>query len=373
MKKLTSYITREQIAPFFISFLFFTFILMLNRIFVLTDLIINKKVEILLVVKLFLLMLPVTMSLTIPMAVLISVIMALGRLSADSEIIALRACGISLFRIIKPVIIYGFIIFILMIIFQETVLVYSNKNYNRIFLQILKSSPAAMIEEGIFTDLGDKTIWIEKINRENGRLKNIMLYKRNSGNSWDVIKSEYGEWKRNKDGSKTLNLFRGSIFSSDIDRDSFSIIDFSKGNAEILLTGSKIDFNEKKELINPSEMNSRELYSALCFAGKTIKNQRDISLFWVEFFKKHAIPFSCFVFVIIGAPIGISNRRSARGIGFGISIIVFFAYYIFFMTGQSLAIKGNISPFIGVWTANIVLLIAGIIIILLKEKVKFDL
>ena len=82
------------------------------------------------------------------------------------------------------------------------------------------------------------------------------------------------------------------------------------------------------------------------------------------------MPFSCFVFAVIGAPIGIFSRRSGSGIGFGLSIIVFFVYYAFFMSGQYLAIKGEIHPFISVWGSNFLLLIAGIVMIIYKEKVK---
>ena len=158
MKKITSYIAREQLYPFFTGFLFFTFILMLNRLFMLADLVINKKVETLLVLKLFLNMLPITMLITIPMSVLISAVLALARMSGDSEIIALRTAGVSVYRIVRPVIITGSIIFIVMLIFSETFYVYSNRNYNNLFLQILKSSPSAVIEDGIFTELGDTTV-----------------------------------------------------------------------------------------------------------------------------------------------------------------------------------------------------------------------
>jgi len=175
MRILSRYIFKEQVSPFFTGLFFFTFILILNKLFILADLIINKNLDPFIVLKLFLLMLPATISLTIPMSVLISAIMALSRLSSDFEIVALRSNGISTKKIIKPVIISGAAVFILLLIFTETLLIYSNKNYNKIYIEILKSSPASVLEEGIFTDLGDKTIWIEKINEKNSEMKNIIL------------------------------------------------------------------------------------------------------------------------------------------------------------------------------------------------------
>jgi LPS export ABC transporter permease LptF len=369
MKKITKYIAKEQLYPFLTGFIFFTFILMLQQFFSLADLLINKDVKIFLVLKLFLIMLPITMSLTIPMSVLFSSIMALARLSGDSEITALRASGISIYRIIKPVVISGFLIFIFMLVFNETVLVYSHKNYNKIFMEILKSNPVAMLEDGIFTSIGDKTIWVEKINKKIGRLNNIMIYNKNANDGWDIINAKYGNLKQNEDGSKTLKLNSGKYFSSELTSNSLSIIDFTNGNLELLLSESKIEYNVADKT-NPSEMNSIELYRMLKSGEKNKSNinDRDIILFWIKLFEKTSIPFSCLAFVFIGAPVGISYRRSARGIGFGISLIIFFIYYISSMLGQSFALKGAISPFLGVWYPNFIILAAGIILIFIKEK-----
>lgn len=366
MKRITTFIAKEQLYPFLTGFIFFTFILLLQQLFSLADLIINQNAKTILVIKLFFMMLPITMSLTVPMSLLFSSITALGRLSGDSEIVALRAAGISIYKIIKPIILSGVAVFILMTIFNETILVYCNKNYNRILMEILKSTPTAMLEDGIFTGMGDKTIWVEKINKRNGKLNNIMIYNKNDSSGWDIIKAKTGRLKQNEDGSKTLKLTSGKLFSSKLASNSFSVVDFSQGTAEIMLTESKIEFNTKDKT-NPSELSSMELYRMLK-SGKSFKNERDNAFYWVELFKKFSTPFSCLVFVVVGAPVGISYRRNARGIGFGISIVIFFAYYILSMLGQSLAIKGIINPFIGVWYPNFILLIAGIILVLLKEK-----
>jgi LPS export ABC transporter permease LptF len=366
MNKLSKYIIKEQLSPFLTGFLFFTFILMLQQIFTLADYIINKNISGLLVLKLFFSMLPISMNLTIPMSVLFSSIMALGRLSGDSEIVALRSAGISIYRIIKPVIYGGFVVFILMTIFNETLLVYCNKNYNKLFLEILKSNPVSLLEDGIFTGIGDKTIWIKKINKKNGKLNDIILLNKNEKSGWDVIKAGHGSLKQNEDGSKTLKLISGKMFSGKPETNSFSIVDFSNGTAELLLSEGKIEYSASDN-INPAEMNTLELYHSLKSGIK--KNKREIAICRVELYKKLSMPFSCLVFVIIGAPVGISYRRSAKGIGFGISIIILFFYYICLMFGQSLAIRGVVEPFIGVWYPNFILFAAGIVLTTLKEKV----
>ncbi|HPI23105.1 MAG TPA: LptF/LptG family permease, partial [Spirochaetota bacterium] len=226
---ITRYIIREQVPALVIGLLFFTFIMMLNRIFTIADLIINRRVDGWLVFKLFLYMLPITISFTVPMSVLISAVMALSRLSADSEITALRACGVSVYRIIKPVLVSGFVVFLMVLAFNETLFVYSNRTYNQLFVQILRWSPTSVLEPKMFTTVGDKTIWVGQIEREVERLGDIMIYNRNPAGGWDIIRAQEGLWKQNADGSKSLIMYRGKIFSSDFDKATFSYLDFSNG------------------------------------------------------------------------------------------------------------------------------------------------
>jgi lipopolysaccharide export system permease protein len=367
---LTRYILKEQLYPIITGIFFFTFVLLLNRLFLLADLIINKKVETLLVIKLFLLILPSTLSLTIPMSVLISVIVAMSRLSSDLEIVALRSSGISVLQIVRPLLLSGFFIFIVMIIFNEFLVVWCNRGYNRIFVQILKSSPVSILEDRIFTTIGNRTIWVEEIDRESGSMRNIVLYSRNQSDGWDVVRARRGTWKQNIDGSKTLHLYKGRLFSNENKKNSFSYVDFSKGSLDIMMTESKIAYSDERGKINPNELNSIQLFRTIGSLKRSYREDRDVALFWIEFFKKHSIPFSCFVFSLIGAPIGIFSRRGGMGIGFGLSIIIFFIYYIFFMSGQSLAIRGRLHPFFGVWNANIIMMILGVLLIVFKEKLE---
>jgi LPS export ABC transporter permease LptF len=370
MSILTRYILKEQLYPIITGVLFFTFVLLLNKLFLLADLIINKRIDTLLVMKLFLFILPSTLSLTIPMSVLISVIMAMSRLSSDFEIVALRSSGISVLQIVRPLLLSGFFIFIMMMIFNESLVVYCNRGYNRVFIQILKSSPASILEDRIFTTIGDRTIWVEEIDRESGSMRNIVLYSRNQSDGWDVVRAQRGVWKQNVDGSKTLLLYKGRLFSNELKKDSFSYVDFSKGSLEIMMTESKIAYNEEGGRVNPNELNSFQLFKTLGSLKRSYREDRDVALFWIEFFKKHSIPFSCFVFSLIGAPIGIFSRRGGMSVGFGLSMIIFFIYYIFFMTGQSLSIRGRLHPFIGVWNANIILMILGVLLVVFKEKLE---
>jgi len=141
MKIITKYTIREQIAPFFIGLTFFTFIFILQKIFRIASLLIVKKVPFFIVIKLFLFAIPFTMAITVPMAMLVAVIMSLGRFSSDSEITTITASGIPLMKIFRTYIITGFFISIALMLFNDTVLVYSNIHFKKIYKEIIKLNP----------------------------------------------------------------------------------------------------------------------------------------------------------------------------------------------------------------------------------------
>src|SRR6185295_105196 len=101
------YIWKELIAPFFLGMIIGTFLLLIDRIFDMMDLIINKGVPVHLVTLLFLYLLPSILVLTIPIGVLFAILVAFGRLSSDMEIVALKACGVSPLRLLWPVLAFG--------------------------------------------------------------------------------------------------------------------------------------------------------------------------------------------------------------------------------------------------------------------------
>ena len=103
-------------------------------------------------------------------------------------------------------------------------------------------------------------------------------------------------------------------------------------------------------------------------------NKRSINRFWVEIHKKYSIPFACIVFVLIGAPLGTMTRKGGFGVAAGISLIFFLVYWAFLIGGEKLADRGLLSPFWGMWSANIFLGILGVYFVIksAKERITLD-
>src|SRR3989338_5679078 len=126
MKILRNYFLNEFIGPLFLALGVLTFVMILGNLVKIADLVINKGVNIFSVSKLLLLMIPYLLTYTLPIAALTAVLLSLGRLSSDNEIVALRASGVNLFSLILPLLIVGIILSLILVIFNDRVIPYAH-------------------------------------------------------------------------------------------------------------------------------------------------------------------------------------------------------------------------------------------------------
>ncbi|MFH1761439.1 MAG: LptF/LptG family permease [bacterium] len=176
------YILREHLAPFIYSFLVITFILIMDFITQLLKLVMDKGLKLPVVLELFLLNLAWILALSIPMAVLVACLMAFGRLSQDNEIIAIKASGISFYKIIMPVFFAAFILCILMIYFNNYILPVANHRAANLYADISRVKPLAFMDEGmLIDDFPGYKILIKKMDVKTGMMYDIKIYEDEKG------------------------------------------------------------------------------------------------------------------------------------------------------------------------------------------------
>src|SRR5712691_8479744 len=139
MKILTRYILREMVGPTALGFLFYTSIILMQKLFDLAGMIIRRSLSAVVVGKLLLLSLPHIVVLTVPMSLLFGILIAIGRMSADSEIIAMRALGISTRTIYRPVFIFSAVVFVLNLYLINVVMPRGNSQYQSLWAELLTS------------------------------------------------------------------------------------------------------------------------------------------------------------------------------------------------------------------------------------------
>jgi len=175
MKIIRSYILRECIGPFILSLVILTCVFLLGNLIQLTNLVINKGVPLATIGHVFVLMIPVLLGYTIPIACLIGIILAFSRFSSDNEIIALRAGGVHLGRLLIPLLILGIIVSLFSIILNERIIPYAHHEQRKALKNLGSKNPAALLEAGLFINAFDNQIlFIHKI--DGNKLYNITIY-----------------------------------------------------------------------------------------------------------------------------------------------------------------------------------------------------
>ena len=150
MRILKSYVLKELILPFFLSFVVFTFILLMGNLFKIVDLVIRKGVDISSILSVLACLIPYVMSFTIPMSLLTGTLLSFGRLSSDNEIMAMKTHGVSLYRVISPVVLIGVLLSLVSLIFNDKVLPVAYANSKKIVVEIGVRNPTAYLEPGSF-------------------------------------------------------------------------------------------------------------------------------------------------------------------------------------------------------------------------------
>ena len=393
MKILTRYILREMIGPTSLGFAFYTSLIVMREVFDLAGMIIRRSLSGAVVGKILLLSLPHIVVLTVPMSLLFGILIAVGRMSADSEIIALRALGISTRTIYRPVFFFSFMVFLLNLYLINIVMPRSNQQLQTLWAELLMSSVEKDVKPRIFyDDYENLIIYVNDVDARTGRWKGVFVSDtRNSEASnqattpTQVINQANAE--KNQSGAGALTPSSGGQRIVVAQSGTLSVIkdtkqvwmnlsgaethvwdprkpekyDRNRNDVQRLLVADRSTTELTSGAISRSlrEMDLRQLLRQ----AQETQNGGDrltYNLARVEIHKKFAIPFACLVFGILGLPLGITNRRGGKSSGFSLSIAIILVYYVLMNNGEHLAAAGSLPPVVAMWAPNIVLLVIGI-------------
>ncbi len=213
MNILHRYILREHIGPLFFALSILVSILLMNQVVRFFDKIVGKGLHWTVILEVFGLCIPFILATTMPMAVLVATLWAFGRLSSDNEIVAMKASGISLFSILRPLLVAGFLLTLVMIWFNNNVLPEANYMLRSILLDISYQRPTIEIKEGILMDdLSGYSLLVQKIDRDNSRLYDVTIYDATAEGAPRTILAKEGTMYFSDDRSDLfLKLEKGEI------------------------------------------------------------------------------------------------------------------------------------------------------------------
>jgi len=418
------YILRAHLIPFVFSTLTLMGIFLLQFMMKFADRLVGKGLDTWLLIKLIIFNLSWMLVLVVPMATLVSTLMAFGNFSQNNEITILKSSGVSLYKTMSAPFIASIILAILLFLFNDQVLPDANHQARILMSDISQQKPTLSLEPGFFSqEVSNYAILVREIDSKTNVLSGVTIYDYTSAAKINVVTADKGKIYFTADQKNlVMDLWRGEIHESDIKRsglyrklvfDKHRIVmdgsQFSlhqsqggiRGERELgidtmksIVTNYRVDREQQFRLLEADAskyffmdsssndaysnavpaIDEKLLYARVADKIRTAKNnvtnkarnveylERETEKYEVEIYKKYAIPAACIVFILIGAPLGVMVRKGGFGVAASISLFFFLIYWAFLIGGEKLAERGFFSPIIGMWAANFLLGILGIVL-----------
>ncbi|MFN7940634.1 MAG: LptF/LptG family permease [Thermoanaerobaculia bacterium] len=370
MKRIDSYILREILGPFGLGFLVYTLILLLQFLFASAEMIIRRGLPVSIVGKLLATSLPNIVVLTIPMGLLFGVLIAVGRLASDSELIALRACGVSLYRLARPIVLFSFALGLINLYFTLQLLPVGNQALQDLRLRILTQTIGQQVEPRVFyNDFPGKVLYVFEAAAGNPIWRGVFLADSvpMPGQRNEVTVAQHGTIEIDETGERVILRLDAAIKHS-IDFEHPQRYDVTRNQS--LRTTLKDQFlsGERERMLRRKgvrQMSLDELARVARDPNEIVQQRR---LARVEIHKKFAIPAACFVFGLVALPLGFTNRRGGKTSGFAISIGVLVAFWMLLSQGEKSAAAGRLSPALAMWLPNLLLAGFGLLLLALRDR-----
>lgn len=356
---ITRYLIREITGIFVLGLFIFTLVLLMGRMVKLLEMVVSSGVPPFEVVRLIALLLPSFLVLTIPMAFLLAVLLAFGRLSSDNEITVLKASGLSLYALVPPVFITALLACGLTLFVSLVAVPWGNSGFKEMTVEVARKYAASAIRERIFRDdIPGIVLYVDQYDEANRRMERVMIQDARNPDRPLTIFAKSGLVSSDPiTGALQISLYNGSIHTQSL-KGEYRLVSF--GEYSLTAEAGKDEVPARTEL----DMGVVELFQ-VAQSQKLSSQQRNRTL--VELHSRFAFPFAVFVFALLAMPLGLQNRRSGKTSGFTVSILILLVYYVLLTFLRTLAEKGTLPPFLAVWLPN--LLFAGIGMALLKMAV----
>jgi len=359
VKILDRYLIKEVLQPFGIVLFIMTFVLLMGKILQLMDLMINKGVSLITIGQLIFFLLPSFLVFTIPIALLISILIALGRLSGDNELTVFKASGLSLYRISPPILLIAFVALILTILTTLFLSSYSNTAMKALLFNVARTQASIGIKEKVFnTDFKGILLYASKIPHDGFSMEGVLLSdQRTDDEPGTIIAKRAFLISDPKSMDVTLRLENGSTYSVTKDKKNFRKMDFRYYDINLDISSSLTEA-QKTRTKSTKEMTPKELVQKIKSGKRSNKLYGEYVL---ELNKKFSLPFSCLIFGILGIPLGVrTHHRSAKARGFTIGLLTVLLYYLLQLGCDALVTSGRLLPLLGSWIPSLLFSLAGI-------------
>ena len=371
LRLLDRYVMREVVGPLALGFLLYTFILLVRFLFQSAEMIIRQGLPVGTVGKLLLFTLPNILVLTIPMSLLFGVLVAIGRLASDSELVAMRACGVSLLRLYRPILLLSMLLTAANLFLMLVALPWGNAALQALSVEILtRGGTQAVVQPRVFhEEWRGQVLYVSEQVTGGGGWRGIFLAGSAPTSEIEVTIAERGAVQVDERGGRVLLRLENAI-SHKVDLDAPEKYEVSRNALMTQVLEDQLAPGQAQMATSSKGLRSytlAELRAALA-DPKALPDPQGRNLARVEIHKKFSIPFACLVFGFCALPLGFNNRRGGKSSGFALSIGVILLYYILLKNGEEAAALGRLPPWLAMWAPNLFLGVGGVVLALRRNR-----
>jgi len=378
IRVLDRYILRELASPYAFGCALFTFFLLIDRIYHLTDLVITKGVPFLLVGQLLAFMLPSFLAHTLPMALLVAVLLAGGRLAGDLEVVAFKAAGINVLRLFRPVLVASLVVTLATAAFTLVLTPLANGEFQRQLFRILQSRAVSGLQERVFNGMfGDVIIYVEDVSASQIALHGLLVSDERDPMLTRIITAREGRlFTDEMNRSITLRLMNGAVNEADV-----MAADPPKDltTKEVRTAGGAASPARYRYTRFSVYDLSLPVDSPIRAASRIAKPETDLTLgqlrekilefrhdansrapFQVEYHKRFALPLAALVFGLVAFPLAVRSHRGGRSFALLGSLVILVTYYLLMTSLEGAALGTRIPAWVAIWTPNILFTAIGL-------------
>lgn len=369
--RLNRYIFTEILGPLALGFSVYTFILLIRFLFQSAEMIIRRGLDASIVGKLLLLTLPNIVVLTLPMSLLFGTLIAVGRLSSDSELIAMRACGVSLLTLYRPILLLSGFLTLINTALMVYALPWGNHALQELRLEIATQTISQQVQPRVFYEEWEgKVVYVFEVPPESRRWKGVFLAESiPTGENNQITVADWGEVRVDQAGERVVlrlyNAIRHKVNLNAPDR-----YEISRHKRLDLILEDQFTSEQKAKISVSKGIRELTIPELQELADDPAASEEQVNLAQVEIHKKFSIPVACMVFGLFALPLGINNRRGGKASGFALSIAVLIVYYVLLSNGEEAARYGRIPAWLAMWSPNIILAVTGVFLLVRRNRDK---
>ncbi len=359
------YLVKELTLPFFFSVGLFSCLgVTIGTLSDLVNKIFESDLSWLLAVKIVFLKLPEFVAYALPISVLLTTLITYSRLSKDSELIALRSCGVSVYRFITPALILSLLVTAITFLFNELIVPAANYQATIILVEAINEEQPFLLKQDIFYpeyeeikgNNGDSSRLLKTLfyaqNFDGKNMNNLTILNNSPGGLHNIIISQKAVWNKRE---KAWDFFNGVVYNLSSDASYQDSVYFEKQQFTFPKTPLELAVQSR----DPYDMNiiqARKYLKLLHLLG----DEKAILIFEVRTAQKFSFPFVCLIFALVGSALGVRPNSSSKATSFGLSVGIVFSYYLLGFVIGSLGLVAILTPFMAAWLPNFIGLAIGV-------------